>query len=209
MTNTGLLSSERSYVGVVAALAAAAGVSMAVTLGVLGGFGWLYLFHVWGWLDAGPRVGDALPLLQLASADGQPLLALLVAWLLAGAVVGLFLIHWSPGRRTLIGGIVALILLLVASQAADALARNLRFRDVLFTREPGLGPWLEALVFAIGCALPRRFSIRPPEWTRRRSAARERVLRHLGLSGGELGHAAQDHRDRDQVDGNRRRVRAK
>jgi hypothetical protein len=49
------------------------------------------------------------------------------------------------------------ILLLIASQAADALARNLRFRDVLVTREPGLGPWLEALAFAIGCALPRRF----------------------------------------------------
>jgi hypothetical protein len=157
MTNTGVLSSERFSVGVLAALAAAAGVLMAVTLGVLGGYGWLYLFHVWGALDAGPRIGDALPLLQLASADGQPLLALLVAWLLPGAVVGLSLIRWSPGRRALVGGIVAVILLLIASQAADALARNLRFRDVLVTREPGLGPWLEALAFAIGCALPRRF----------------------------------------------------
>lgn len=157
MTNTGVLSSERFSVGVLAAVAAAAGVLMAVTLGVLGGYGWLYLFHVWGALDAGPRIGDALPLLQLASADGQPLLALLVAWLLPGAVVGLFLIRWSPGRRALVGGILAVILLLIASQAADALARNLRFRDVLVTREPGLGPWLEALAFAIGCALPRRF----------------------------------------------------
>jgi hypothetical protein len=209
MTNTGLLSSERSYVGVVAVLAAAAGVLMTVTLGVLAGYGWLYLFHVWGWLNAGPRIGDALPLLQLASADSQPLLAVLVAWSLPGAVIGLFLIPWSPGRRALVGGIVALILLLVASQAADALARNLRFRDVLVTRDPGLGPWLEALVFAIGCALPRRSVFSRRRGTRRRSPVRERTLRHLGLSGGELGHAAQDHRDRDQVDGNRRRVRAK
>jgi hypothetical protein len=209
MINPGLLSSERMYVGVVAALVAAGATLVAVTLGVLTGYGWLYLFHVWGWLAAGPRVGDALPLLQLASADGQPLLALLVAWLLSGAAAGLFLIPSSPRRRALVGGIVALILLLMASQAADALARNLRFRDVLVTHEPGLGPWLEALVFAIGCALPRRSVFSRLRGSRRRWAVHERALSHLGLRGGELGHAAQDHRDRDQVDGNRGRVSAK
>ena len=53
-------------------------------------------------------------------------------------------------------GILSLLALLLASQAAYALARNLRLSDILFSRSPGPGPWIESLTFALGCALPRR-----------------------------------------------------
>ena len=46
------------------------------------------------------------------------------------------------------------MLLLVASQAAYALARNLRFSDVLLLRATGPGPGLEAVSFAAGCFYP-------------------------------------------------------
>jgi hypothetical protein len=47
------------------------------------------------------------------------------------------------------------LVLLFASQAAFALADNLRLSDVLWSHLPGLGPGVEALLFAAGCALPR------------------------------------------------------
>ena len=57
---------------------------LGVLVGLLAGYGWLYVLRGLGWLGAGPAVGDALPLLQLAGFDGQPLLRVVVAWLLAG-----------------------------------------------------------------------------------------------------------------------------
>lgn len=37
---------------------------------VLAGLGWTYELSHLGWLDVGPRAGDARPLLQLAGLDG-------------------------------------------------------------------------------------------------------------------------------------------
>ena len=62
------------------------------------------------------------------------------------------------------------VLLLFASDACYALARNLRLGGVLLNREPGLGPWVECLLLAAGGALPRAWTGR-----RRRAAAREPV----------------------------------
>ena len=127
-----------------------------VLAALLAGFGWLYVLRGLGWLRGGPGVPDSLPLLQLAGFDVQPLGRVLVAWLAAGIVAGFLLINVRRLWRALFAGAAALILLLLGSQAAFALTRNLRLSDVIWSRRPGLGPWLEALLFAVGCAIPGR-----------------------------------------------------
>lgn len=103
---------------------------------------------------------DALPLLQLAQRDTQPLPRVLVAWLAAGLVAGGALLKLPRFRRTAAAGPLALALLLLASQGSFALTRNLNLGHELFTRVPGLGPWLEAGLFTLGCLLPGRLSRR-------------------------------------------------
>jgi hypothetical protein len=140
-----------------------------VLAGLLAGTGWLYVFRGLHWFGLGPRVGDSLPLLQLAGFDGQPLLRVAVAWLLAGGLAGVALIRVHPLRRSLFAGVLGLIVLLLASQGAYALARNVRLSDVVFGRSPGLGPVVEAIVFALGCLLPGSLARRQRPGVRRRS----------------------------------------
>ena len=59
---------------------------------------------------------------------------MIVAWLLAGLVTGLALSRIAPLRRGVAAGLLALVVLLVASQASYALARNLKFSAVVFSR---------------------------------------------------------------------------
>lgn len=122
--------------------------------GLVAGVGWLYLLRGLGWFALGPPVGDSLPLLQLAGYDSQPLARVIVAWLAAGLVAGLVLVRMPRLRRVAVIGIPGLVLLLLASQASFALTRNVRLSDVIWTRHPGTGPWLEGVVFAVGCLLP-------------------------------------------------------
>jgi hypothetical protein len=122
--------------------------------GLVAGVGWLYLLRELGWFALGPRVGDSLPLLQLAGYDAQPLGRVVVAWLAAGLVAGLAVARMPRVRRLAVIGIPALVLLLLASQASFALARNVRLSDVVWSRHPGTGPWLEALLFSLGCLIP-------------------------------------------------------
>jgi hypothetical protein len=208
MTASGVLAARRALAPVRAAGAGASFV-VVVVLGLLAGDGWLYILRGVGWFAVGPAVGDSLPLLQLAGFDGQPLLRVALAWLLAGGVAGLALTRVSPRWRAGLVGVLALVLLALASQASYALARNLRFTSVLLNRGPGLGPWLEALLFTAGCVLPRRSVSRP----RRRRVRRPPVLSarspgHFGLGGGEDGNAAEHDRDRHQVGDDRNGVRA-
>jgi hypothetical protein len=128
----------------------------AMVAGLLAGLGWLYLLRGLHWLRFGPTVHDALPLLALAGFDGQPLARVVVAWLLAGALTGVALRRLDPGRRLVFSALMAAAVLLLAAQASYALTRNLRLADVLWSHAPRGGPVLEALVFALGCALPRR-----------------------------------------------------
>lgn len=157
--------------GVVAALvtgtAASAGATVAVVIGALSGVGLLYSLRQLHWFTVGPSVPDALPLLQLAGFAGQPAARVIVAWLPAGVVLGLALIRFPAARRALLILLFGAVLLLFASDASYALARNLRLGNVLLNREPGLGPWVECLLLAAGGALPRAWSRR-----RRRAAAR-------------------------------------
>jgi hypothetical protein len=118
---------------------------------LLSGIGVLYLIHS-GSSGVAPRVGDALPLLQLAGLDPQPLLLMVVAWVPAGLFAGAWLSGWPRAWRAAGGAVVALSALALASQASYALAHNLRFWDVVFAHVPGLGVVVEALMFAVGCA---------------------------------------------------------
>jgi hypothetical protein len=172
-------------------------VLIAVFVALLVASGWLYLLRDAGWLGAGPKLVDSLPLLQLAGFDSQPLLRVLVPWVLAGLLLGVALGRMGRLRRVGTAGPLALLLLLLGSQAAFALARNERFTHVLTGRTPGPGVWLEALFLAVGCALPRRSVAGGDGLTRRpgmRSAIGSRG--QLGLSGGEFGYAGEYERDR-------------
>ena len=124
-----------------------------IVAALLAGTGWLYVLRGLGWFDFGPGVRDSLPLLQLAGYDVQPLGRVIVAWLAVGAVVGIVLVHVPRARRVAMVAVASLALLLLLSQASFALTRNVRLQNVLWSRLPGTGPWLEAVLLAVGSAL--------------------------------------------------------
>ncbi len=144
----------RSAARALLATARIIGFTAALVLCLLCGLGLLYLLRGARIVAIGSPVSDSLPLLQLAGFDAEPLLPIAVAWLAAGIILGLVPLRIDPLRRALAAGSLGLVLLLLASDAAFALARNLRFSHALWHRTPGLGPWLEALLFAAGAALP-------------------------------------------------------
>ena len=116
--------------------------------------GLLYTMRQLGWLAVGPPVPDALPLLQLAGFDAQPLARVLVATLLVGLALGVVLIRVERRRRVVLVAVFALFVMLLGSDASYALARNLRLGPILLNRSPAVGPCLEALVLALASALP-------------------------------------------------------
>ena len=147
-----------------AAFLAVGGVAAALLLllSVVAGAGLLYGLRGLGWLHFGPRIPDALPLLQLAGFDGQPLGRVAVAWLLAGLALGTALIRVRPLPRALVVGLLGLLLLLIASDASYALARNLRFAPALSDRVPGAGTWVGGLLLMVGAALPGSLALWAP-----------------------------------------------
>jgi enterochelin esterase-like enzyme len=122
--------------------------------------GLTYALRDMGWLERGPRIPDALPLLQLAGFAGQPLTRVAAAALLSGAALGVLLQRLSAGTRASLVLIAASFTLLIASDASFALAHNLRFTSVALTRTPGLGPWLQASLLALGSATPELWRAR-------------------------------------------------
>ena len=184
------------------AAARATAVAAALVLGLLIGIGWLYVLRGLGWLGVGPKVHDALPLLQLPGFDVQPLARVAAAWLLAGVAISLAL-RWIPrSARAVLAGTSGLALLLLASQASYALTRNARFSDVVWSRTPGAGPLAEAVLFAAGCAVlaAKPGGGRPPGMQAgfpRTGALRH--LRELRLRSREHRDAAEHQRDREQM----------
>jgi hypothetical protein len=137
-----------------ALLAGLAGVLL-LLLSLLAGFGLLYVLRGLRWFAVGPRIADSLPLLRLAGFDGQPLVRVAAAWLPAGMIFGLALIHVKSLRLVIITSVfAALLLLLFASDVVLALAENLRLSHVLWTSAPGVGPWVEVLLFIVGSVVP-------------------------------------------------------
>jgi enterochelin esterase-like enzyme len=151
-------------------IAAGAGGSVAVLMCAVSGIGSLYSLRQLHWLAVGPSTPDALPLLQLAGFSGQPLVRVIGAWIPSGVVLGLMLTRFPAVRRVLFILMLGAVLLLFASDASYALARNLRLGEVLLYRAPGLGPWVECLMLAAGSALSRSWTM-----NRHRAAARGRI----------------------------------
>ncbi|MGZ4172217.1 MAG: hypothetical protein ACXVRN_12710 [Solirubrobacteraceae bacterium] len=180
-----------------------------IVAGLVAGTGWLYVLRGLHWLDVGPRISDSLPLLQLATFDGQPLLRVLVAWVLAGAMTGVALSRTPPHRRLAPALAVGLVALLLAAQESYALTRNLNFSATVFSHSPGLGPVLEAIAFALGCWLPRRLDDGDrPRSGRRSLASMISGLDDRAVRGGERRDAGQHDRDREPVRQARRHARA-
>ena len=113
--------------------------ALIITLSLITGVGLLYLLRGAGALAVGSSISDALPLLQLAGFDSQPLVLVAVAWLAAGVIVGLAPIRIDPLPRTLCTAALSLSLLLLSSDAAFALARNLSLSMSCFIARPGSG----------------------------------------------------------------------
>ena len=128
----------------------------------LAGVGLLFGLRNLHWLTIGPRIPDALPLLQLPGFDAQPSGRVIAAWLSAGIVLGLTLVRVCPVRRFQFTALIGALVLLFASDASFALAHNLRLNSVLLDRSPTPGPWLECLLLAAGSALPRSIARRRP-----------------------------------------------
>jgi hypothetical protein len=180
-----------------------------VIAGLVAGTGWLYILRGLHWLDLGPRISDALPLLQLAASDGQPLVRVAVAWVLGGALTGVALAETGAHRRAALALVLALAVLLLASQASYALARNVPFSSTVFSRTPGVGPVVEAVAFALGCWLPRAADRGQRPGPRRRSVVS--IFSRFddrGVGGGEHRHPGQHDRDRQPVHRTRGRARA-
>ena len=72
----------------------------------------------------------------------------------SGAAVGVLLQRLPAPIRMSLVLLGASVVLLGASDASFALARNLRFTSVALARTPGLGPWLEALLLAVASMAP-------------------------------------------------------
>jgi hypothetical protein len=156
--------------GVVRALWHAIVTTATVLVGLLGGLGWLWELRDAKLFNTGPAVSDALPLLQLATFDRQPLLRVVVAWFAIGLVVGLLLRRHDRLPRAALAGALAAVLLWFDSQASNALTRNVRFSDVLEHRSVGLGPWLEAAIFAVSTAFAPPRALAPARAGRRTPA---------------------------------------
>src|SRR5512142_996391 len=89
-TNTGALGTT-AVAGAIGAGMRRVATAAIVLASLLTGFGWLYAMRGIGWFGGGTGVHDALPLLQLAGYDIQPLDRVVVAWLLAGIAAGIAL----------------------------------------------------------------------------------------------------------------------
>jgi enterochelin esterase-like enzyme len=149
-------------------------VAVLLLLSAFVGVGLLYAIRGLGWLTLGPHVPDSLPLLALAHHDAQPLARVALAWVATGAAFGLLIVWIAPRRRALVALLPTLILLLIASDASFALAENLRLTGVLWARVPPSGAWVEALLFALGAAIPGAIVKLPKpraSWSQRRAGA--------------------------------------
>jgi hypothetical protein len=129
---------------------------LAVVLAVFAGTGWLYVLRDSSALAIGPRIVGALPLQQLAGNDGQPLAALVVAWLPAGALAGAALARWTRVSRAGIAlgvAAVAMVLLFAAGAASDAAAISEPVFTHLGAQLGRTGTWTAIGLMALGSLL--------------------------------------------------------
>jgi len=136
--------------------ARAAGVLLVVIAAVAAGIGWLYALRHVHELRMGPKLTDALPLQRLAGGASQPLGRMVVAWLPAGIAAGIgigLVSHLRRPGRALAVFISALVLVVVAAAASDALTHNEPVRRHLHEQPHRAAAWLAAGLMALGAVL--------------------------------------------------------
>lgn len=168
-TRNALSPRAQRALGVIKLVAAVLAAAIVLLASLLAGFGLLYRLRSQHWTGAGLPIGDSLPLLQLAGFASQPLLRIALAWVPAGMIFGLAVVRVPAMRRGVLAAVLGTLVLLLASDAAFALARNLRFSAVLDARDPGTGPWWEGVMFALGAWLPHALPRR--DWVARAAGA--------------------------------------
>ncbi len=131
-------------------------------LAPVAGVGLVYLLRDAAIAGSGPRVSGALPLEQLAGADAQPLLRMVVAWIPIGiAVGGLIAVFtrsaWWLALAVLV--LVAGVVLVVSGGMSNALTNNLPLTSELSTPLSDAGTWLALGLLVIGAAIGERLAV--------------------------------------------------
>jgi hypothetical protein len=109
-------------------------------------------------LGAGPAVGGALPLQQLAGGEAQPLLRVLAVWAPAGVVAGLLLAALTGWTRRTRGAVVAAVfavMLVLAGAGSDAAAISQSLPSHVPAQAGRAATWLAVVVGAGFAMLPR------------------------------------------------------
>src|SRR6478672_2065474 len=136
--------------------ARAAGVLLVVIAAVAAGIGWLYALRHVHELRMGPKLTDALPLQRLAGGASQPLGRMVVAWLPAGLVAGLGIALVSGlhrAARSVAVFALALVFVLAAAAASDALTHNETIRSQIRQEPHRAAAWVAAGLMALGALL--------------------------------------------------------
>jgi hypothetical protein len=117
--------------------------------------GWLYVIRNVAWLGIGPTLSGALPLQRLAGSDSQPLLRFAAAWVPTGLAVGWALRRLAPASsprlRAALAGVTALVVLVVAGAASDAVTANETVSMHASAQVGHAATWMAAIVVA-ACA---------------------------------------------------------
>ena len=134
-------------------------------IGPVAGVGLLYLLRDAGVAHVGPRPAGALPLEQLAGADGQPLARMALAWLTAGLAAGGVLAVFTRSSRVAVLAPLVLTagaVLVLTAAASDAIANNEPFRQDLATPLGAAGVWVSLALLIIGAAIGVRLAAASP-----------------------------------------------
>lgn len=141
----------------------ACGAWAAVPASIVAAVGWLYVLLDAPAVAVGPRVAGALPLQQLAGNAAQPLLALAIVWIPAGAVAALALAAGTGlgrGRRAVACAVVGWVTLVLVGAVSDAAAISESVASHLPAQLSRAGTWVAVLLMAAGALLvgaaPRR-----------------------------------------------------
>lgn len=154
---------SRFPLGTVRRTAVIAAYCLIVGAAIAAGLGWLYLIHTWVGAGLGPRVGDSLPLLQLANLDAQPIVTVIAIWLATGIAVGALLQREPRILRAVVVAATSAVILVVDSQISFAIARNTAVANVLLSRMPGAGVFVAVIALTAGSVVLRPGSTHVPD----------------------------------------------
>lgn len=123
-----------------------------VAVAAAGGVGWLYLSRNTHALAIGPRLAQALPLEHLAGRDAQPLLRVVLVWLLVGAAAGIALGLMGIARPAVWAGSAVLVVLGLTGAASDAVQNSERIAPHLAQQIDRGVIWFAAALVALAAA---------------------------------------------------------